>query len=326
MLVLGLESSAHTFGAGVVEDGKVLSNEKDMYKIGTTGMIPAKVAEHHSESAAIVIEKALESARISPKDIQGVGYTMGPGMGPCLQVAQLAAKTIAKKLGVGITPVNHCVAHAEITRYYGKLRDPLMLYVSGGNSQILVIENKPSRHYSILGETFDIGVGNMLDSFARNLKLDPAWGSSIEANSKGGRYVPLPYTVKGMDFSFTGLLTRATELIAEEKVQDLCFSIQETAYAALCEATERALMLRNKTEIGVCGGVAQNKRLRGMLGKVAKEHGFRFGFAPDEFNADNGGMVAHLAERMLKEGMQVPISRCGIRQRYRTDAAIVPGD
>ncbi|HUB92650.1 MAG TPA: tRNA (adenosine(37)-N6)-threonylcarbamoyltransferase complex transferase subunit TsaD [Candidatus Saccharimonadales bacterium] len=324
MLTIGLESSAHTFGVGVADNGKILSNEKAMYRIGGGGMIPAEVAETHIANAEDVIGRALDSAGISTGEIEGVGYTMGPGMGPCLQVAQLAAKTLASRLKVRIVPVNHCVAHAEIARRYGKLRDPVMLYVSGGNSQILTIEGKPFRHYSVAGETFDIGIGNMLDSFARNMHLVPAWGSSIEKNASGGRYIPLPYTVKGMDFSFTGLLTRSTELIPEERREDLCFSIQETAFSAICEATERAMLLKNKGEIGICGGVAQNSRLRSMLGLVAKEHGASFGYAPDEFNADNGGMIAFVAEKMLKEGMHTPVSRCEIRQRYRTDLARLP--
>jgi glycoprotease/Kae1 family metallohydrolase len=326
MPVIGLESSAHTFGVGIVDNGKVIANEKAMYKIGTTGMIPAKVAEFHIDNSEEVISRAIAAAGISASEIEGIGYTMGPGLGPCLQVAQLSAKMLAKKLDLKIAAVNHCVAHAEITRHYGKLKDPIMLYVSGGNSQILTIEDKPFRHYSVAGETFDIGIGNMLDSFARNLKLNPAWGSSIEKHSKGGKYLQLPYTVKGMDFSFTGLLTRATELIGKNDIADLCFSLQETAFSALCEATERAMLLKNKREIGICGGVAQNKRLRSMLNQVAIEHKSRFSYAPDEFNADNGAMIAFVAERMLEDGMSTPINKCEIKQRYRADTARLPRD
>lgn len=321
MIVLGMESSAHTFGVGIVDNGNVLANEKAMYKIGTTGMIPGEVAKFHAENAAEVLGRALESAGITPDEIEGIGYTMGPGLGPCLEVAQLSAKTIAKKLEIPIVPVNHCAAHAEIARHFGRLSDPIMLYVSGGNSQILALEEKPYLHYSVLGETFDIGVGNMLDSFARKLKLKPAWGSNVEKHAKGGRYIELPYTVKGMDFSFTGLATRATELIGKEKVSDLCFSIQETAFAALCEATERAMLLKNKREIGICGGVAQNRKLKEMLKVMGREHNAKLGFAPDEFNADNGGMVAYLAERMIRSGIRSRLEDCGIRQRYRVDTA-----
>ena len=134
--------------------------------------------------------------------------------------------------------MNHSVAHAEITKHEAKLKDPIILYVSGGNSQILKLTAEPFRHYQVLGETFDIGVGNMLDNFARSIKLKPAWGSTVAQLAEKGKYVRMPYTVKGMDFAFAGLLTYASELAGKESKEDLCHSIQETAYAMLCEATE----------------------------------------------------------------------------------------
>ncbi len=323
MIVLGLESSAHTFGAGVVKNGRVLANEKSMYRIGSGGMIPAKVARFHAENARFVIEKALESSGLGFVDIEGIGYTKGPGLGPCLQVAQLYAKTMARRLKVGIAPVNHCVAHIEITRHTEGLRDPVMLYVSGGNSQILKLVETPYLHYRVIGETLDIGVGNMLDAFARKMGLDPAWGSSVERCADKGRYIKLPYNVKGMDFSFTGLLTKASGLIEHKESNDLCFSLQETSFSMLCEATERALMLTKSREIGLCGGVAQNKRLADMLRAVAEEHNARFGCAPNEFNADNGAMIAYVAEKMLASGFSIGPEGCDVKQRYRSNEARV---
>ncbi len=323
MKVLGIESSAHTFGVGIVDKGRVLANEKSMYKITTAGMIPAEVADFHIEHAAGVIDNALSKANLSFDDIQGVCYTKGPGIGPCLQVGQLSAKTIALNLGVKITTVNHCVAHIEIAKHFAKQKDPIALYVSGGNSQILKIKKTPHKHYHVLGETFDIGVGNMLDNFARSAKLNPAWGSTVAKYAKDGRYLDMPYTVKGMDFSFTGLLTRATSLIGKEKIEDLCFSIQEASFSMLCEALERALMLTKSKEICACGGVAQSERLRSMLSEIAKEHNFKFGYAPDQYNADNGAMIAFVGERNLKGKHHVPLEKCTIDQKFRTDLATV---
>ncbi len=322
MLVLGIESSAHTFGVGIVERGKVLANEKEQFSMGTAGIIPSKVAGFHIRNAKNVIGRALKRSGRSINEIEGIGYTRGPGIGTCLQVGELAAKTLANELGVKIAPVNHAVAHIEIAKRFAEMKDPVALYVSGGNSQILKIDKKLGR-YRVLGETLDIGVGNMLDSFARELRLDPAWGSSIAKLAEKGRYVSLPYTVKGTDFSFTGLLTRCTELIGSEKKEDLCYSMQETAFAMLCEATERALLLTNSKELLVCGGVAQSRRLREMLAALSKSHGMRFGYAPDEFNADNGAMIALVAEKMLKRGLFMPIGKCDISQRYRIDDALV---
>ncbi len=323
MLTIGIESSAHTFGVGIVDKGRVLANEKLMYDVGSRGMIPSKVAETHVKNARTVIRMALDKAKVEMRDIEGVGYTRGPGIGACLQVGQLAAKTIAAGLGVKIVPVNHAVAHAEITKHEAGFGDPITLYVSGGNSQLLKLAKGPSPHYQILGETFDIGVGNMLDAFAREIKLKPAWGSTVARFAANGKYIEMPYTVKGMDFAFTGLLTYASSLAGKESKEDLCYSIQETSFAMLCEATERALLLTNSDELCVCGGVAQSSRLKEMLASVCKEHGMRFGFAANEFNADNGGMIAYVAERMLRNGFSVPLERCDIEQRYRIDRAVV---
>ncbi len=323
MLVLGIESSAHTFGVGIAKDGKIIANEKSMYDVGTTGMIPKKVAEFHISNSNNIIRKALKTAGLSIRDIEGIGYTKGPGIGNCLQVGQIIAKTLAVRLGIPMADVNHGLGHIEIARLMSRLEDPVVLYVSGGNSQILKATGKRYRHYTILGETFDIGVGNMLDSFARSLKLVPSWGSTVEKTAIGGRYVDMPYTVKGMDFSFTGLLTHSIKQINKHTKQDICYSIQETAFSMLCEATERALLLTNSDEICVCGGVAQNTRLKEMLSKIALSHHSKFGFSENQFNADNGAMIAFVAERMLSNGYKIKIKDCRIEQRYRVDRAVV---
>jgi glycoprotease/Kae1 family metallohydrolase len=318
--VLAIESSAHTLGVGIVEDGKVLANEKDMYKITDKGMIPVKVAEFHGKNVLNVIRKALKSASLKMDEIDAIGYTRGPGIGPCLRVGELAAATLAKKYHLPIYPVNHGVAHIEVARRMGGFSDPVALYVSGGNSQILALSTDPYKHYHIYGETLDIGIGNMLDNFARAAKLNPAWGSTVAKVAEGGSYVPLPYTVKGMDFTFTGLLTKAVESLEANSVSDIAFSMQETSFAMLCEATERALLLTGKDEIVLCGGVAQSARLQEMMKHVARSHSCRFYTAENQFNADNGAMIALVAEMMHGSQAKVPKSSLGIQQKYRIDA------
>jgi len=92
----------------------------------------------------------------------------------------------------------------------------------------------------------------------------------------------------------------------------------------ICEATERALLLTKSRELCVCGGVAQSTRLKEMLCNIAKEHNVKFGFAPNEFNGDNGAMIAYVAERLIKSGYTSKIEECGIEQRYRIEKAVVP--
>ncbi|MEM3791437.1 MAG: KEOPS complex N(6)-L-threonylcarbamoyladenine synthase Kae1 [Candidatus Micrarchaeaceae archaeon] len=322
-MILGIESSAHTFGAGIVDKGKILANEKAMYRIGTKGMIPSEVAEFHIENGKRVIEAALKNAKVKARDLEAISYTKGPGIGPCLSVGFLFAKVLSKELKVPLIPVNHAAAHYEIAKKEGSLKSPIGLYVSGGNSQIIK-EDFESMTYRVLGETLDIGVGNMLDNFARAIGLNPAWGSSVEREAKNGRYVAMPYVVKGLEFSFTGILTSAKGKIGKYEKRDLCFSIQETAYSMLCEATERAMLLENKKELCVCGGVAQSKRLKEMLSLMCKEHGFKFGYARDEFNSDNGAMIALLGEELLESGYRFDEKSLDIKQKYRIDSAPLP--
>jgi len=316
---MAIESSAHTLGVGIVKNGKVLANSSAMYKILDKGIIPAKVAEYHSKNVGLVIKRALKEAGISPNGIEAIGYTKGPGLGPCLRIAQVAARTIALLQSIPIFPVNHAVAHIEIAKRLSKIKNPLALYVSGGNSQIIGLVEEPFRHYHIYGETFDVGVGNMLDSFARAARLKPAWGSSVAKLAERGHYIPMPYTVKGMDFTFTGLQTNAIKMLEEFDHRDVAFSLQETAFAMLAEATERALLLTKSTGLILCGGVAQSAKLRKMLSTMAGLHKAGFYVAPNEYNTDNGAMIALVTELMLKNQQPTPPKRCTIDQKYRVD-------
>ncbi|MCX8202503.1 MAG: KEOPS complex N(6)-L-threonylcarbamoyladenine synthase Kae1 [Candidatus Micrarchaeota archaeon] len=323
--ILGIESTAHTLGIGIVKDGKIKANEKSM--LFEYGIHPRKTADHHADQIQNVMRTALQKAKLRMDEIDLVAFSQGPGIGPCLRISAIAARTLAIAYKIPVVGVNHCVAHIEISKYFTKFRDPLILYVSGGNTQILIKENE---RYHVLGETLDVGIGNMLDTFARSAGLKSAKDVEDKAK-KGNKYIEMPYSVKGMDASFSGILTHSEKLIGKEKIEDICYSLQETAYAALCEITERALALTDKSEIIVCGGVAQNKRLQGMLSEMAKEWKCKFGVAPNEFNADNGGMIAYVGYKMtenkeilkhyiLKENEIVP------KPKYRTDEFIAKWD
>ena len=315
-IVLGIESTAHTLGIGIVNNGKVAANEKSM--LFEYGIHPRKTADHHANVFSEVLESAMRKAKVNLKDIDLIAFSQGPGIGPCLRISAVAARTLSIQYGKPVVGVNHCVAHIEISKHFTGFRDPLVLYVSGGNTQVLV---KEKSRYRILGETLDIGIGNMLDNFARSVGLKNA-REVEEMAAKSNSYIPLPYSVKGMDASFSGILTQSQRLSKEKKIEDLCHSIQETAYASLCEISERALALTGKKEVMICGGVAQNKRLQGMLKEMAKEWDCRFGVAPNEFNADNGGMIAYvgyLAKRKGKAMKTLSTNEIVPIPKYRTD-------
>ena len=159
--------------------------------------------------------------------------------------------------------VNHCVAHVEIGKLVTKTEDPVTLYVSGGNTIVTAFDDG---RYRIFGETLDIAIGNMLDVFAREMGLQHPGGAKIERLAKEGKkFVPLPYTVKGMDLAYSGLLTAALSKRKDCKIEELCYSLQEVAFSMLAEVTERAVAHTSKKEVLLTGGVARNKRLQEML-------------------------------------------------------------
>lgn len=316
MNVIGFESSAHTLGIGVFSQGEIKSNARLMYKPKNEGIIPRKAADHHSEHYGEVLARALKESGLKLGDFDCFAYTLGPGLGPCLQIGAVAAKTLAQKYEKPLVGVNHCVAHIEITRFATGMKDPVVVYVSGGNTQILVLDGKK---YRVLGETLDIGLGNLIDSFGRAMGLEFAHGSVIEKMAAEGKYIGMPYTIKGMDFALTGLLTDAEKKLKTNKKEDVCHSLQETAFSMLVEATERAMALSKKNEVVVCGGVAQNRKLQSMLNTMAEERGGKFAVAAGEYNADNGAMIAYTGYLMAKAGQTIKPECWGVKQRFRTD-------
>jgi N6-L-threonylcarbamoyladenine synthase len=264
MIALGIESTAHTFGVGIVKDNKeVLANVISAYTTPKGGILPAAAADHHIEVCDKVINAALDKAGLRMKDIDVIAFSQGPGIGQCLRIGAAAARVLSLNNKIPMVGVNHCIAHLEIGRALTKAKNPVLLYVSGANTQIISFEGG---RYRILGETLDIGVGNMLDSFARHIGIGFPGGPKIEERARKGRkYVELPYVVKGMDASFGGILTNLKHKYnAGNNKDDLCYSLQETVFAMLVEVAERALAHCNKDELLLGGGVACNSRLQKM--------------------------------------------------------------
>ncbi len=318
-ILLGIESTAHTFGVGIVdENGNILANEKSMFIPASGGIKPREAAEHHALVAKKVLQSALEKAKISLSDISAVAFSQGPGLAPCLRVGATLARFISLKYEKPLIGVNHCIAHIEIGKLLTHAKDPVTLYVSGGNTQILAFVDK---RYRVFGETQDIGIGNALDKFAREVGIGFPGGPKIEEFAKHGRWVELPYVVKGMDVAFSGIITEALKLWKSgEKLADICFSLQEVCFAMLTEVTERALVHCDKNEVMLTGGVAANQRLREMLEIMCKERGAKFYAVPKEFAGDNGAMIAWNGMqifKVLEKGISIEESR--IRPKWRTD-------
>ncbi len=315
MLVLGIESTAHTLGIGIVEDEKILANELDTYRPVGEGIVPRKAAEHHTSVFSSVLSRALKRAKVSLDEIDLIAFAQGPGIGTALKVGCFAARYLAGVLAKPLVGVNHCLAHLLIIEAFEQVQDPAYAYVSGGNTQTIVREDK---RFKVVGETLDIGMGNLFDTFARALGLSYGHGAELAKLASQGKYTPLPYTVKGMDLAFSGLLTAAERLIGKEKKDDLAFSLMETAFAMYCEVVERAMHLYQKEELVLCGGVAQNRRLQEMMQAMCEENKWRFFVPKDEYNRDNGAMIAYAGYRLREKANKRPES-WPAKQKYRID-------
>ncbi|OYT36711.1 UGMP family protein [Candidatus Pacearchaeota archaeon ex4484_71] len=320
-IVLGVESTAHTFGIGVVKNGKVISNVRDMYTTKKGGIIPVDSARHHRTVAEDIYQRSLKEAGISEGEIDAIAFSQGPGLPPCLLEGMKFSKSLSKRLKVPLVPVNHCVAHLEIGRITGA-KDPALLYVSGANTQVIAYA---AGKYRVFGETLDIGVGNFIDNFARYSGIGFPGGPKIEAIAKKGKeFIDLPYKVKGMDVAFSGILTNLKQKLDSKKykIEDLAYSMQETVFAMLVETAERALAHVGKKELLLGGGVACNSRLVEMCEKMCEGRGAKL-FVPNKsLLVDNGAMIAYLGEIMFEKGLGFKgeeMENLDIKPRQRTD-------
>lgn len=323
---LGIETTAHTLSFGLVDaSGTPYAAASDTLRPDEGGIHPREAADHHKDVAAGLYEELLSKHGVPQREIQAVAYSQGPGLGPCLRVGAAIARGIATRLNVPLIGVNHCVAHIEIGRQQCGCDDPVLLYVSGGNTQVIARLNGK---YRVLGETLDIGIGNMLDKFARLQGIPFPGGPKIEqlataylerCPEPSMEGLELPYAVRGMDLAFSGLLTAAQRLVENgEPLDAVCWSLQEHAFASCVEVAERAMAHTGKGELLLGGGVACNERMRAMAGMMAEDRDGSSHAPPKMYCIDNGTMIALLGSLEL-QNRTTPLSESAIDQYLRTD-------
>lgn len=317
-MIFGLEGTAWNLSAAIVEENDVLAETTATYRPASGGIHPREAAQHHASHISEIVRETLKKGG---KKIDAVAFSQGPGLGPCLRTVATAARALALTLDVPLIGVNHCIAHIEVGRWKTPAHDPVTLYVSGANSQVLAYREG---YYRVFGETLDIGIGNALDKFARSVGLPHPGGPKIEELAKqASYYIPLPYTVKGMDFSFSGLATAAQEAHKKHALPDVCHSFQETAFAMLVEVTERAAAHTGKKEVLLAGGVGANMRLREMLGMMCEDRGIEFYVPEKRFMGDNGAMIAYLGLLMFKAGYRTQVLDSRVDPDFRPDEVVV---
>lgn len=316
LVSLGIESTAHTFSVGVIDEtGNVIAEEKSTFVPKEGGLVPRELAVHHMNVAPQVLEKIRK--RINLKSVDLIAFSQGMGMPNALKVGASVARYLALELDKPLVGVNHAIAHIEIGKLMTKSKDPVILYLSGGNTQILALVGK---RYRIFGETEDIAIGNAIDSLAREIGISPPYGPNFDKVAKRGRYIELPYVVKGMDVSFSGILTQALKMFEKGvSKRDICYSFQETCFAMLAEVTERALAHTEKEEVLLVGGVAASKRLQEIIGGMCEERGAKLHVVPKRYAGDHGISIGWVGILAYKTGVRTPIEKSKIRQKWRVD-------
>ncbi|WP_440059023.1 KEOPS complex N(6)-L-threonylcarbamoyladenine synthase Kae1 [Thermogladius sp. 4427co] len=337
LIVLGVESTSHTLGIGVVVykgNGlvEIASNIRKVYTPSKGGIHPREAANTHIRNAKEAIEEALTVSGFKLREVDAVAVALGPGLGPCIRVGATIARFISSYLDKKLVPVNHAVAHVEIGKLVTGLADPLIIYVSGGNT--MIVAGKQG-YYRVYGETLDIPLGNLFDTFTREVGIAPPYivegRHAIDICSEWGRdFIPLPYVVKGNDLSFSGLLTAALSVARKyaksdrKKLGDVCLSLRETAFNMLVEVAERVLLTSGKKSILLVGGVASNIYLNTKLELMASEHGVVFRSTPTDYSGDNGAMIAYTGLLNYLYGVTVEPLKAYVRQRWRIDEVEIP--
>uniref|UniRef100_A0A7S4HLR2 N(6)-L-threonylcarbamoyladenine synthase n=1 Tax=Odontella aurita TaxID=265563 RepID=A0A7S4HLR2_9STRA len=336
-VVLGIEGSANKVGVGVLlydpsaRTYETLSNPRKTYiSPPGHGFLPKETSWHHQAHIVPLVRSALAEAFPGDdrpeRQLSAVCFTKGPGMGGPLKSCAVAARTLALLFGVPLVGANHCVGHIEMGRVACGASDPVVLYVSGGNTQVIAYSDQ---RYRIFGETIDIAIGNCLDRFARVIGLsnDPSPGYNIEQEAKKGnpKFLELPYVVKGMDVSFSGILTYVEQMAKRDlkagkvTMADLCFSLQETLFAMLVEITERAMAHCGQKQVLIVGGVGCNKRLQEMMSLMVQERGGTLCAMDHRYCIDNGAMIAQAGIFALQHGLTTNMDDSWCTQRFRTD-------
>ena len=319
MIVLGIETSCDETAAAVVSEQGIKSNlvysqldEHQPYG----GVVPEIAARTHVEYLDTLIAQAMDDAAITFRHLDGIAATAGPGLIGGLMVGLTMAKSIAVVHSLPLIAVNHLEAHALTPRLTSDVKFPyLLLLVSGGHCQFLIVSGVGQ--YRLLGTTIDDAPGEAFDKVARMVGLGYPGGPAIEAAAAHGDadHYRLPRPLKGRpgcDFSFSGLKTAVSQVVArgevpQDNIPDLCASFQEAVADIMVDRLRNAALIYKQTvgtgTLVVSGGVAANSVLRARLGAKADEMGLLFAVPPRALCTDNAAMVAWTGIERLRLDM-----------------------
>jgi len=316
MIVLGVETSCDETSASVIEDNTVLSNIISSQEIHSEfgGVVPELASRAHIRFIAPIVRKALQTAKINLKDIEGLSVTKGPGLVGALLVGLNYVKGLSLSLKVPFIGVNHIEGHL-----YGTLLSQedykfpvIFLVVSGGHTQIVLMKDNLS--YEILGKTRDDAVGEAFDKGGKMLGLGYPAGPEIDKYAKSGdkAFHKFPHGLSKYDtydFSYSGLKTSLLVFLQDKSPEyikkhfsDICASYQAAAIDVLIKKIIKAAEEYNVDRIGIAGGVAANSYLRSELQKKCSASDKEFYTPEMVYCTDNAAMIARVGLEYLRLG------------------------
>ncbi|GAB4239023.1 MAG: tRNA (adenosine(37)-N6)-threonylcarbamoyltransferase complex transferase subunit TsaD [Ekhidna sp.] len=321
--ILGIESSCDETSASVCIDGKVINNEIASQAIHEQygGVVPELASREHHRNIVPVVNKVLQEAKISFKNLDAIAYTQGPGLLGALLVGSSFAKSMAAALNIPTVPVHHMKAHV-LAHFIDEPRPPfpfLCLTVSGGHTQIVRVEGP--ENMIILGQTKDDAVGEAFDKSAKLLGLPYPGGPMIDKLAQKGdaHRFSFPETeMEAYDYSFSGIKTsilyflrkevQRNEQFIEDNIEDLAASIQRTLISMLMKKLIRAAKDEQISHIAIAGGVSANSELRQTLSQVAKQEKWTTYIPTFEYCTDNAGMISMAGHLLFQNGVTGKLS------------------
>jgi len=323
MIVLALETSCDDTAAAVIADGRVASNvvSSQLAHRRYGGVVPEIASRAHQRYVVPIVRNALESAAVEASSVDAVAATYGPGLAGSLLVGLSFAKAFAAARTIPFVGVNHLDGHL-----YSPFvdRDPvfpfLALVVSGGHTELIVVQNWTSRRR--IGRTRDDAAGEAFDKVARILGLTYPGGPAIESLARHGRsdFHAFPRTtLAGYDYSYSGIKTSVLyhirgipEELRSAYLKDHAADIAASFQAAMVDMTlapvEKALRDTNIRNVALSGGVSSNAAVREAAKRICAEAGARLSIAPAGLRTDNAAMIGLVAYNFVVSGQTTPLS------------------
>ena len=316
MIILGIETSCDETSAAVVDDKAVLSNQIATQAVHENygGVVPEFASRAHMRQLLPIIKMAMEQAKVTTKDLDGIAVTYGPGLAGSLLVGLSIAKGMAMNLNIPLIGVHHIEGHIfAVAADEPDLQYPFIAMVASGGHTILVKVDAPFQ-YKIIGQTIDDAAGEAFDKVSKILGLGYPGGPKIEKTAKHGNakaYVfPRALMEKGnLNFSFSGLKTAVLYQVQAMKrrseafdVADVAASFQQAVVDVLVEKTLRAVEQFNVSSLILAGGVIRNSALRQAFKERCQEQNIDVHIPAPILCTDNAGMIARVGHMRLKSG------------------------